>query len=401
MNRKKVLMVMPHMMGGGAERVAAQIMNKLNERGYDTRFILTRARENEVVRSDLSQKTELILLSEEMCAESKGQKFAYFPERVYSSLFGRMYEQLDKYVPASVGKATIEWQYHREISWLRNYFLQNPDMTVIVFLQPAIPVVLLAARGLPNKIIVSERGNPNNLMKKRYGRRFMEKYYVKASAIVFQTTLAQNAFPNRIAEKGVVIKNPIKEGLPVLTDRRREKSISTFCRIHPDKDLMTLLRAFHAFNRSFPEYKLKIIGDAKTENEVECRQELLRYIHENGLENAVIFKPFTDTVHQDILYDSMYVNSSVTEGLCNAMLEAMAIGLPTVCTDCPIGGARDTIEDGINGLLVPVGDPHALCEAMKRVVEDPELALRLSENGRKIRKALELDKVVDRWCALL
>ena len=66
--KKKVVMVMPHMVGGGAERVAAQIMNKLNERGYDTRFILTSAKKNEVVRSDLNEKTQLILLTEEMKA---------------------------------------------------------------------------------------------------------------------------------------------------------------------------------------------------------------------------------------------------------------------------------------------------------------------------------------------
>ena len=81
--KKKVVMVMPHMVGGGAERVAAQIMNKLNERGYDTRFILTSAKKNEVVRSDLNEKTELIILTEEMIAETSGQKLVHLPARAY------------------------------------------------------------------------------------------------------------------------------------------------------------------------------------------------------------------------------------------------------------------------------------------------------------------------------
>ena len=174
MDRKKVLMVMTQMMGGGAERVAAQIMNKLNERGYDTRFV-----RQDVVRTDLNEKTELILLSEEIKAETIGQKLAHLPARAYSTVFGKLYEKQNKYVPASVGKATIEWQYHREIAWLRKYLQDNPDMTVIVFLQPSIPMVLLAAQGLPNKIIISERADPNRLMKKRYGKSFIEKYYTE------------------------------------------------------------------------------------------------------------------------------------------------------------------------------------------------------------------------------
>lgn len=152
-NKKKVLMVIPHMVGGGAERVAAQIMNKLNECGYDTRFILTTAKKKEVVRSDLNEKTELILLTEEMKPEGAGQKIAHLPARAYSTLLGKLYEKQGKNVPASVGKTTITWQYHREISWLRSYLKQNPDMTVIVFLQPAIPIVMLAAQNLPNKVI--------------------------------------------------------------------------------------------------------------------------------------------------------------------------------------------------------------------------------------------------------
>ena len=100
MNKKKVVMVMPHMVGGGAERVAAQIMNKLNERGYDTRFILTSAKKNEVVRSDLNEKTELILLTEEMKAETTGQKLAHLPARAYSTIFGKLYEKQGKYQEA-------------------------------------------------------------------------------------------------------------------------------------------------------------------------------------------------------------------------------------------------------------------------------------------------------------
>lgn len=398
---KKVLMVMPHMVGGGAERVAAQIMNKLNERGYDTRFLLTSAKKGEVVRSDLNEKTELILLTEKIKAESAGQKLTHLPARAYSTIFGKLYEKQGKYVPASVGKATIEWQYHREISWLRNYMQQNHDMTVIVFLQPSIPIVMLAVRDLPNKVIISERMDPNRLMKKRYGKKFVEKYYKRADSIVFQTEAAKKMYPEVLLGKSGVVSNPLKDNLPQPYHGEREKCISTFCRIHPDKDLITLVKAFSILLQTHSEYKLKIIGNATNETEELYKHKLLEYVKDNGLEDCVVFMPFNSNVHQEILHDSVYVNSSVSEGFSNAMLEAMAIGMPVVCTDCPIGGAKAAITDGENGLLVPIKDVDALAQAMICVIEDKALAEKLSNNASKLRNKITLDEITNKWEALL
>ena len=89
----------------------------------------------------------------------------------------------------------------------------------------------------------------------------------------------------------------------------------------------------------------------------------------------------------------MFVSSSDREGISNSMLEAMAVGLPCVCTDCLGGGARMMIEDGENGLLVPMKDANALCLAMKKIIENPALAEKLSQNAVKIRERLEPEKI--------
>ena len=399
--KKKVLMVMPHMVGGGAERVAAQIMNKLNERGYDTRFILTSAQKNEVVRSDLNEKTELILLTEEMKAETTGQKLAYLPARAYSTIFGKLYEKQGKYVPASVGKATIEWQYHREISWLHNYMQQYPDMTVIAFSQPAMPIAVLAAADLPNRLIVSERADPNRLMKKRYGKPFIEKYFVRADAAVFQTEDAKAVYPENIAKKGTVIFNPLKENLPEPYHGERNKNITTFCRISNQKNLPMLVDAFAKVYKKHPDYTLRIIGDAPNDEGKAVMNILNRKISEFDLTKAVDFEPFKKNVHEAIIKDCMYVNSSDYEGISNAMLESMAIGMPVVCTDCPIGGAKATITDGENGLLVPIKDADALAEAINRIISDNSLADKLSQNSSLLRDDLSLDKITEKWIELL
>ena len=401
MKKKKVLMVMTQMIGGGAERVAAQIMNKLNERGYDTRFILTSAKKNEVVRSDLNEKTPLIPLTEEMKAETVGQKIAHLPARAYSTIFGKLYEKQNKYVPASIGKATIEWQYHREIAWLRKYMQDNPDMTVIVFLQPSIPMVLLAAQGLPNKVIISERADPNRLMKKRYGKPFIEKYYTRAEAAVFQTEDAKSVYPEAVSKKGTVIFNPLKDNLPQSFHGERNKNITTFCRISNQKNLPLLVEAFSQVHSKHPEYTLRIIGDAPNEEGRELLRAIDQQLDKLNLKESVKLEPFMKNVHEAIIKDAMYVNSSDYEGISNAMLEAMAIGMPVVCTDCPIGGAKATITDGENGLLVPIQNSEALSSAINRVIEDKEFADKLSQNASQIREELSLDKITEKWMQLL
>ena len=397
MNNKKVLMVIPQMVGGGAERVAAQIMNKLNERGYDTRFILTSAKKDEVVRYDLNEKTELILLTEELQKETALQKTQYLPARVCSTLFGKLYEKQNKYVPASIGKMTIDWQYHREISWIRNYLQQNPDMSVITFLQPAIPIVLLAAQDLPNRVIISERSDPKRLMKKRYGKKFIEKYYARADKVVFQTDDAMAVYPQNIAEKGMVIFNPLKENLPVPYHGVRNNTITTFCRISFSKNLELLIEAFAEIHAKHPGYVLRIIGDASNDEGEAVMKSVTEQIGNLGLNDAVKFEPFMKNVHEAIIKDAMYVNSSNYEGISNAMLEAMAIGMPVVCTDCPIGGAKAAIADGENGLLVPIKDADALANAINRVIEDQVFALDLSNNASSIRNSISLDKITDKW----
>lgn len=401
MSKKKVLMVIPHMVGGGAERVAAQIMNKLNERGYDTRFILTSAKREEVVGTDLNDNTELLLLTEEMKPETTVQKFSHYPQRIISTVFGKLYENRGKDAPAAIGKATIEWQYHREISWMRTYLLNHPDMTVIAFLQPAIPIVMLAARGLPNRIIISERADPNRLMKKRYGRKFIEKYYTRADAAVFQTYDAKDVYPKAVSDKGTVIFNPLKPDLPEPYHGERNMIITTFCRISNQKNLPLLVEAYGKLHQEYPEYTLRMIGDAPNDEGEQVLRTIKKMIADYSMQDAVVLEPFKANVHESIIKDAMYVNSSDYEGISNAMLEAMAIGMPVVCTDCPIGGAKATITDGENGILVPIRDPDALYTGMKRIIEDPALALKLSQNASKLRDELSLDKITKKWISLL
>ena len=93
----------------------------------------------------------------------------------------------------------------------------------------------------------------------------------------------------------------------------------------------------------------------------------------------------------------MFVSSSDYEGLSNSMIEAMAIGLPCICTDCLGGGTREVMIDEENGLIVPMNDVDAMYCAMKRFADDPDFAERCGENASKIRDKLSVEKIAQQW----
>ncbi len=392
---KSVMMVIPRMVGGGAERVAAMLLNEFDNCGYQTFFLLTHAKREEVINRDLKAGIPLLFLQEK-CTEKKSA----FKCRV-ASLLSHIFEDTGHAVPAAIARFSFTAQYGPEIAAFRKILEENPEMTAVVFSQPAIPIALLAAEGLPNRIVISERTDPNRLMKKRYGYKFIEKYYTRVDAAVFQTEDAKNTYPECVSSKGTVIFNPIKSDLPEAYSGKRNKNITTFCRISAQKNLPMLFEAFNKLHAEFPDYKLRIIGDALNDEGKRIDKEIRDYAAEHSLTDSVIFEPFNANVHEAIIHDAMYVNSSDYEGISNAMLEAMAIGMPTVCTDCPIGGAHAAINDGENGLLVPVGDSDALYLAMKRVITEEGLADRLSHNAAKLRDELSLDEIAKKWLELI
>ena len=93
----------------------------------------------------------------------------------------------------------------------------------------------------------------------------------------------------------------------------------------------------------------------------------------------------------------MFVLSSDYEGMPNALMEAMASGLPCVSTDCGGGGARFLIENGENGILVPQRDEDALAAAMEKILSDETLAAKLGENARKLQETLAPEKIYGEW----
>ncbi|MBR3780682.1 MAG: glycosyltransferase [Clostridia bacterium] len=395
--KKKILMVMPVMKGGGAERVASLLLNEFNRNGYSCEFLLTSSDKNDVINRDLNPDIPITSVYE----KSNKKSLFFKAAEIISSLLCKPFEILKLNVPACFARLSFVSQYHNEIKKLKEKLESEPDTVVISFLQPSVPMTLIAAKNLPNRVVISERGDPKRLLKKRYGYNFIKKYYSRTNAVVFQTNDAKSAYPDNVSSKGTVIFNPINDKLPESYFGEREKYITTFCRVSRQKNLPVLVQAFADVHKEFSDYRLKIIGEPQNNDDRAHLGETKALADKLGITEYIDFMPFSAQVHDLIIRDAMYVNSSDYEGMSNAMLEAMAIGMPVICTDCPIGGANAVIKNNENGILTEVGNAKEMCEAMKKIASDKEFSDKISKNAAQIRYELSLENTAKKWMELL
>ena len=129
------------------------------------------------------------------------------------------------------------------------------------------------------------------------------------------------------------------------------------------KDFVTLIRAFAQIRPEFP-CRLMIIGRGRD------RERLLATAHELGVADAFELPGFVDAPYAWLAQASLFAFTSLWEGLGFALIEALAVGIPSVSTDCP-SGPREILGDGRYGPLVPVGDHAALAQAMLQTLRHP------------------------------
>lgn len=399
--KKQLTFIMPVMKGGGAEKVAALLLNEFNKNGYECELVLTNSDKAEVTDRGLDENINITILREKFSKSGIVKKIFLAAFRLFASLICKIPEAFKKKVPAEAAYLSFKAQYYDELKTLRKLIKEKPDAKIISFLQPSIPLTLLASREFENRVVVSERADPYRLLKKRYGYNFIKKYYQRADAVVFQTNDAKAAYPDNISAKGTVIFNPINDKLPEAYFGEREKYVTTFCRISRQKNLPVLVEAFAEFHKEFSDYRLKIIGEPQNDDDRASLAETKALADKLGITDYIDFMPFSAQVHELVIRDAMYVNSSDYEGMSNAMLEAMAIGMPVICTDCPIGGANAIIKNDENGVLTEVGNAKEICEAMKKIAGDKSFAEKISHNAAQIRYELSLENTAKKWMELL
>lgn len=285
----------------------------------------------------------------------------------------------------------------RKLKYVRDV-VKRVDPDVVVTLGAGFGYLTFPGTRDRFKLVTQVANDPGYLMslgkfnQVTYGRALDQ-----SDAIVFQTQAALDYYDADIRRKGVIISNPLRDGLVHNSApfESREKEIVSFGRLHPQKRPDVLLDAFAQFHPRHPEYRLSIFGEGPLEGEMRAQIERL------GLGDAVTMHGFHHDIHSRIGNAAMYVLSSDVEGLPNAMLEAMAIGLPSVCADCSPGGARETIDEFNSGVLVPRGNPQALADAMDALVNDPERANDLIRAGAALGQSLVGSRIYKEWADVI
>ena len=266
---------------------------------------------------------------------------------------------------------------------------EKPDVVISFLLKECLGAIWM---GIP--LISSLRFDPF-AVHAECQKKIMKYVFGHSTRVVYQTEMAKKTYGDLIKNNGYVIANPISRKLPTWELKDANKRFIAVGRLTPVKNFRMLIEAFYEFHIDNSQYSLEIYGRGEQKGELE---DLINSLRADGY---IMLKGFEESIGDVMSKSFAFCQTSNHEGLSNSMLEAMAVGIPVICTDCLIGGPREYIKDKFNGLLIPVGDKAALVEAMKFYAECGDRLQTISENARKIRELINEDEIFSKWEKLL
>jgi len=151
--------------------------------------------------------------------------------------------------------------------------------------------------------------------------------------------------------------------------------IGSIARLNPEKDHISLLRAFAILRGRYPRARLVLAGAGPERERLEALAASL------GIDGSVEFLGHVDDVRPVHARLDVYVQSSHVEGMPVAVLEALAAGIPVVAAR--VGGNEEAVVDGVSGVLVPPQHPEAIADAVSRLVDQPALAREMAAAGQR------------------
>ena len=396
---------------GGAERVVSLLANRMSEYGH---------------------QVEIICL-----------------------MYDDVYYQTKPEVKLTVVPRVCPGNLIKRLFWLRRYVQKSGTEVCVAFTEGVYCATICTLLGTGIPVIASERLDPHYMS---WQRNLLKKIFLPHAAwLVVQTEHIKSYFKGKVAKKTSIILNPVNEKVfeiandndndnenyltehkdtktqRVVNDERlmvngdgltvKENTIISVARLFPQKRQEVLIKAFAKIAEKYPEWKLIIYGEgperAKLEkliaslndNESDLNTKLTktqRVVNGEGLmvnderlkiKERILLPGRCETIIEELNKAKIFALSSDYEGLSNAMLEAVCVGLPIVSTR--VSGTDELIHEGVNGYVVDCGDTDALAEALEKLMGDEKKIQQFSAESRKMAEQFRLDYIVREWLELM
>ena len=306
----------------------------------------------------------------------------------------RLAQSLRQMVPSSLA---FSYELVRISTWLRRTIRDIEPDAVLSFLTQTNIMTVFATRGLGIHTVISERNDPR-LQRHRprveYLRRIVYRWADVVTANSKGALATLEAFVPR--DKLAFLPNPLLAtsvgnavALPALT-------VITVGRLVEQKGFDILLTAWSKASTTLPGWRLAIVGDGPLEAELKDLATRL------GIEDSVDWLGYVNDPFPLLKGADFFVSTSRFEGTPNALLEAMACGLPAVVSNASPGPSELVgSEEGAAGLIVPVEDADSTAEAIIRLARDQTLRRRLAFAARKRVRKYDADHAVEVWLKVL
>lgn len=359
-NRTDVAFVISDLESGGSQRVVTTLANAWTQRGHAVSVITLAGRDKDFFALDPSVQRWV--------TGGQSNAASSLPSRVLATL--------------------------ARILKLRRLLQTMQPGSIISFILPTNILTVIAATGLPSRLVLSERNDPRRQFLGHHWNFLRRRLYRRAHVVTANSHGALDAMKSYVpASKLAFVPNPLPSGRSVIQKASKNGHTPTLLavgRLHEQKGYDLLLEAFRQSVDMAENWQLRIIGDGPLRETLQAQAEragIADRVHWEGR----VADPFP-------YYDdaAVFVMPSRYEGTPNALLEAMSCGLPVVVSDAS-SGPLEYVENHVTGLVVPVEDASALAKAMDCLARDPDLRQRLAEAGRQRVATLSLDEVLPVW----
>jgi GalNAc-alpha-(1->4)-GalNAc-alpha-(1->3)-diNAcBac-PP-undecaprenol alpha-1,4-N-acetyl-D-galactosaminyltransferase len=358
----KLAVVMSSMSFGGAQRVAALLSNYWARRGHGVSLITFESASTDCY--ELEPAVQRVALN--MTADAR-------------NVFHALTEN------------------GRRLLALRRTIQQCGADAVLSFGDQTNVVSVLATRFTGIPCVIAERTDPTRHSIGKLWNALRRLVYPLASALVVQTrTLMPWACSVMLGtRKTRVVRNPVRDMQRFVRAERgpRDRVVITAGRLAPEKGFDVLLAAFSQLGPGFVDWRLIVLGEGPE------RPALTALAKSLGIADRVSFPGWIAEPGEWFATADLFVMSSRYEGFPNALLEAMACGLPVISTDCV--GSREIVTHNVDGMLVPIDSAPALAGAMSELMAQEALRRRLAEAALTVSHRYSLDSIAQEWNSIL